>query len=101
MNLASKKPQRPVYLCQQCGYQSGKWLGRCPGCGEWESLVEEMIDTRPATHSPLTQPVPLALAPDGDEERIGTGIEELDRVLGGGIVPGSVVLIGGEPGIGK
>ncbi|MDK9705449.1 MAG: DNA repair protein RadA [Desulforhopalus sp.] len=97
----SKKPPRPVYLCQQCGYQSGKWLGRCPGCGEWESLVEEIIDTRQPVASGYIPPVPLALAPDGDEERIGTGIEELDRVLGGGIVPGSVVLIGGEPGIGK
>ena len=48
MNITNKKLRRPVYLCQQCGYQSGKWLGRCPGCGEWESLVEEMIDTRPA-----------------------------------------------------
>lgn len=101
MNTMSKKPPRPVYLCQQCGYQSGKWLGRCPGCGEWESLVEEIIDTRQPVASGYIPPVPLALAPDGDEERIGTGIEELDRVLGGGIVPGSVVLIGGEPGIGK
>ena len=101
MNSTSKKPRRPVYLCQQCGHQSGKWLGRCPGCGEWESLVEEIIDIRQLPPGSYAQPVALAMAPDGDEERIGTGMEELDRVLGGGIVPGSVVLIGGEPGIGK
>lgn len=101
MNNLNKKPPRPVYLCQQCGYQSGKWLGRCPGCGEWESLVEELVDTRQPATTGYIAPVPLALAPDGDEERISTGMEELDRVLGGGIVPGSVVLIGGEPGIGK
>ena len=101
MNSTNKKLRRPVYLCQQCGHQSGKWLGRCPGCGEWESLVEEVIDIRQLPPGSYAQPVPLAMAPDGDEERISTGMEELDRVLGGGIVPGSVVLIGGEPGIGK
>ena len=101
MNITSKKQRRPVYLCQQCGYQSGKWLGRCPQCGEWESLAEEIVDIRQPVLSLASHPVPLFMAPDGDEERITTGIGELDRVLGGGIVPGSVVLIGGEPGIGK
>lgn len=101
MNITSKKQPRPFYLCQQCGYQSGKWLGRCPECGAWESLVEEVIDIRKPVPTSSAQPLPLFMAPDGDEERIGTGIGELDRVLGGGIVPGSVVLIGGEPGIGK
>ncbi|MGB3210670.1 MAG: DNA repair protein RadA [Desulforhopalus sp.] len=101
MNLKSKKQNRPVFVCQQCGYQSGKWLGRCPGCDEWESLVEEIVSPTEVIIPPSSQPVPLYLAPDGDEERISTKIEELDRVLGGGIVPGSVVLIGGEPGIGK
>jgi DNA repair protein RadA/Sms len=101
MNLAGKKQRRLMYLCQQCGYQSGKWLGRCPGCGEWESLVEEIIDIRQPTISASSQPMPLALAPEDDEERVSSGIEELDRVLGGGIVPGSVILIGGDPGIGK
>ncbi|EKD34531.1 MAG: hypothetical protein ACD_75C02298G0001, partial [uncultured bacterium] len=71
MNIISKKQPKPVYLCQQCGYQSGKWLGRCPECGAWESLVEEVIDLRPAALSSFTQPLPLYLAPDGDEERIG------------------------------
>ena len=101
MNLAGKKQRRLMYLCQQCGYQSGKWLGRCPGCGEWESLVEEVIDIRQPIISTSSQPMPLAMAPEDDEERVSSGIEELDRVLGGGIVPGSVILIGGEPGIGK
>lgn len=101
MNLKSKKQNRPVFICQQCGYQSGKWLGRCPGCGEWESLLEEIITPDAVVLGPSSQPQPLYLAPDGDEERISTHIDELDRVLGGGIVPGSVVLIGGEPGIGK
>lgn len=101
MNLKSKKQNRPVFVCQQCGYQSGKWLGRCPGCDEWESLIEEVIPPDVVVLRSSSQPQPLYLAPDGDEERISTHIDELDRVLGGGIVPGSVVLIGGEPGIGK
>ena len=101
MNTIKKKQPKSVYICQQCGYKSRKWLGRCSQCGEWESLVEEVVTTgQKGTHS-FAEPVPLHLAPDGDEERINTGIEELDRVLGGGVVPGSVVLIGGEPGIGK
>ncbi len=100
MSIISKKKNRPVYECHKCGYQSVKWLGRCPECGEWESLAERKIISPGITHS-YTEPVPLHMAPDGDEERISTDIEELDRVLGGGIVPGSVVLIGGEPGIGK
>jgi len=101
MNIKSKKQNRPVFVCRQCGYQSGKWLGRCPGCNEWESLVEEMPTPQAPVLPSSSQPQPLYLAPDGDEQRINTHIEELDRVLGGGIVPGSVVLIGGEPGIGK
>lgn len=101
MKELTKKQKRPIYRCRQCGYQSGKWLGRCPGCGEWESLIEEEIETGPSFSAATTRPVPLALAPEGDEARLATGLEELDRVLGGGIVPGSVVLIGGEPGIGK
>lgn len=100
MSRVSKKQNRPIYECHKCGYQSVKWLGRCPECGEWESLAERKIVPKGSSRS-FTEPVPLYLAPDGDEERISTGIEELDRVLGGGIVPGAVVLIGGEPGIGK
>ncbi|WP_456386763.1 DNA repair protein RadA [Desulfolithobacter sp.] len=91
-----------VFICGQCGYESRKWLGRCPDCGEWGSLVEErrpgkVRKTRgsQASMQPLTEAVP------GEQERLVTGIGELDRVLGGGIVPGSLVLIGGDPGIGK
>jgi len=101
MNITSKKASRPVFVCQQCGYQSGKWLGRCPGCDEWESLVEEIVAPKGSGLGMVAQPQPLYLAPEGDEERLSTHLDELDRVLGGGIVPGSVVLIGGEPGIGK
>jgi DNA repair protein RadA/Sms len=101
MSLKNKKKSKSVFSCRECGYQSVKWLGRCPGCGEWESFVEELVQSaRPGT-SVASKPVALHLAPDGDEERMATRIEELDRVLGGGVVPGSVVLIGGEPGIGK
>lgn len=96
----SQKKKRSVYICQQCGYQSGKWLGRCPGCGQWESLVEEIHES-PVSSGSVTLPLPLIDTPEEDEERIPSTIGELDRVLGGGIVPGSVVLIGGEPGIGK
>ncbi len=101
MNIKSKKQHRPVFVCQHCGQQSGKWLGRCPGCNEWESLVEEIIIPHTSLSGTLSQPQPLYLTPDENEERTSTHIDELDRVLGGGIVPGSVVLIGGEPGIGK
>lgn len=101
MNIKSKKQDKSVFICKQCSYKSRKWLGRCPQCGEWESLLEEVVQKKNAPLSSASKPVPLHLAPDGDEERMSTGIEELDRVLGGGVVPGSVILIGGEPGIGK
>jgi len=101
MSAISKKKKKPIYICRECGYQSVKWLGRCPECGEWESLEEEKIVLSSRAGRSFAEPQPLHMAPDGDEERISTGIDELDRVLGGGIVPGSVVLIGGEPGIGK
>ncbi|MCS6803920.1 MAG: DNA repair protein RadA [Acidobacteriota bacterium] len=101
------KGQKTVYSCQQCGYQSPKWLGKCPDCGEWNSFVEE----RP-TYSPpdsakrgqrLSGAVPVAYhqIESQDDVRVTSGIVEFDRVLGGGIVPGSLVLVGGDPGIGK
>ncbi len=101
MASINKKKASTLYICQQCGYQSIKWLGRCPDCGSWESLVEEAPRKNPGMKKTTFRAIPLAEAPDGDEERISTNIEELDRVLGGGIVMGSVILIGGEPGIGK
>ncbi|WP_136796089.1 DNA repair protein RadA [Desulfosediminicola ganghwensis] len=103
MTIIANTKQKAVYVCRECGYLSRKWLGRCLDCGEWDSM-DEQIQAEPKSKvvlSPTDKPVPLHLAPDGDEERATTGIAELDRVLGGGIVPGSVTLIGGEPGIGK
>ncbi|MDX9895210.1 MAG: DNA repair protein RadA [Desulfofustis sp.] len=91
-----------AFVCRECGHQSGRWLGRCPGCGQWECMVEEEVvgAGRSRSHE-YVEPQPLTMAPDGDHQRIVIGVSELDRVLGGGIVPGSVILIGGDPGIGK
>jgi DNA repair protein RadA/Sms len=101
MSTLGKKKNTIDYICTNCGYQSIKWLGRCPQCDQWESF-EEKITSPAATKSRVkVEPQPLHSAPDGEEERILTGIEELDRVLGGGVVPGQVVLLGGDPGIGK
>ncbi|MBW1980017.1 MAG: DNA repair protein RadA [Deltaproteobacteria bacterium] len=93
------------YVCQECGFRSPKWLGRCPGCSQWNSLLEEKIDAQhPAQLLPAAtveaEPLDGRTAGQGPR-RLSTGIDELDRVLGGGVVAGSVVLIGGEPGIGK
>ena len=101
MNTVSRKKSQTVFSCSSCGYQSIKWLGRCPECQEWESFVQETTGPLKTDKLGPLSPVPLHLAPDGEEERIATSIGELDRVLGGGIVPGSLVLIGGDPGIGK
>ena len=86
------------YACTECGYSAGRWFGKCPGCNAFGSLVEEM----PAAAKPATRPV-LRLVDVNAEEahRIPTGVPELDRVLGGGLVPASLVLVGGEPGVGK
>jgi DNA repair protein RadA/Sms len=101
---------KTVFSCQECGAQSQKWLGRCPECGAWNTLVEERAAEAPAPTSDLAKRYSLAAAvgpqlyADIDTvvaERLTTGIDEFDRVLGGGVVPGSLVLIGGEPGIGK
>ena len=105
--------QKTVFACQECGAQSPKWLGRCADCGAWNSLVEERPLPPAATAGAAAGGAPrysLAAAAgpqlyaDIDTvvaERLSTGIGEFDRVLGGGVVPGSLVLIGGEPGIGK
>jgi DNA repair protein RadA/Sms len=92
-----------VFACSSCGHESPKWHGRCPGCGEWNTLAEEKtVSARTSTRSGrAAKPVPLREIEAEHVARIGTGIAELDRVLGGGLVPGSLVLIGGSPGIGK
>lgn len=95
-----------AFFCQSCGYESAKWLGQCPGCREWNTFVEEPVDkgskSGKMTFAPgRAAPVMLKDITGGESERISSGIGEFDRVLGGGIVKGSLVLIGGDPGIGK
>ncbi|MBX2991149.1 MAG: DNA repair protein RadA [Bacteroidetes bacterium] len=96
------------YVCQSCAYESPRWIGKCPNCDEWNTFVEEITDRSKPTRSRhssiiknVSAPVPLVELKVADEPRLSTGIPEFDRVLGGGIVAGSVVLIGGDPGIGK
>ena len=101
---------KTAYFCQSCGYESAKWLGKCPSCGQWNTFVEEIIE-KTATSVPtwktetssrkLSKPSKVDEIQSSVERRILTGDKELDRVLGGGLVEGSLVLIGGEPGIGK
>ncbi len=96
--------QKTVFVCQNCGQESAKWLGRCPSCNSWNSLVEEIrtkAKESKRSSGKTTQPVLLSKIPLIDKLRQPTKIKELDQVLGGGIVPGSIILIGGEPGIGK
>ncbi|MCQ9207936.1 MAG: DNA repair protein RadA [Omnitrophica bacterium] len=96
---------KTVFVCSACGYQSAKWLGRCPDCNNWNTLVEEaqVRESRPSRYqfSPASPPQSLLDVPTSEEMRQPTQIKELDRILGGGIVSGSVILVGGEPGIGK
>ncbi|MEL6824461.1 MAG: ATPase domain-containing protein [Calditrichota bacterium] len=95
---------RRIFICKSCGYESSKWLGKCPNCSAWNSFVEEEVvpDKSGAKRKPRTAPIPLKEVPRADEStRIRCGLEEFDRVLGGGIFPASVVLLAGEPGIGK
>ncbi|MBP3489313.1 MAG: DNA repair protein RadA [Roseburia sp.] len=100
------KGKTTVYFCQNCGYESAKWMGQCPGCREWNTFVEELIDKKnigkgKAADSETAKAVPLSQIEMTQDKRISTEIKELDRVLGGGIVQGSLVLVGGDPGIGK
>jgi DNA repair protein RadA/Sms len=102
---------RTVFACQACGFESSKWLGRCPDCGEWNSFVEERQAAPPppgrgrpsqlGLPGGTSRPKAFDAVDAGEEARVPSGIDEFDRVLGGGLVPGSLVLIGGEPGIGK
>src|SRR3954467_10148704 len=94
-----------IFVCAQCGHQSAKWHGRCPGCEEWNTMAEERPAASPAGGAKRSgralKPIPLSEVQAPAVRRMRTGIGELDRVLGGGLVPGSLVLIGGAPGIGK
>ncbi|MBO5017030.1 MAG: AAA family ATPase, partial [Bacteroidaceae bacterium] len=101
--------EKTVYVCTNCGQDSPKWVGKCPSCGQWNTYVEQVVrkESPAARHGAAvlgtTQNKPLTLndIQGGEEPRINMHDEELNRVLGGGLVPGSLVLLGGEPGIGK
>ena len=100
------KAKSNVFFCQECGYESSKWMGQCPGCRAWNSFVEEPVvkssgKSAGKLGSGTAKPVTLEEIETSETERISSGMAELDRVLGGGIVPGSLVLVGGDPGIGK
>lgn len=94
---------KTVFICQECGYETAKWLGKCPECNTWNSLIEEYEkkELKSANNKIISVPKRLADVKIIEEDRIKSGISELDRVLGGGIVEGSLVLVGGDPGIGK
>jgi DNA repair protein RadA/Sms len=102
--MAKKKTK---FMCQECGYETAKWLGKCPGCGAWNSFVEEFVITGKANNRSISsgsssnKPESIHSIKRGEEARIPTNSKEFNRVLGGGIVPGSLILIGGDPGIGK
>lgn len=98
------KKAKTVYFCQECGYESAKWMGQCPACKTWNTFVEEQVETKVGgakAKKALASPMNIIEVSTKEEERIPTRIEELDRVLGGGIVKGSLSLVGGDPGIGK
>lgn len=98
---------KTVFVCSECGYETPKWAGKCPGCGEWNTMVEDVRLPQRSVVSAAPRPahtfsaIPLSQINAADEHRFVTGISELDRVLGGGIVKGSVILLSGDPGIGK
>jgi len=100
-----KKQQKTAFFCQNCGYESPKWVGKCPGCGEWNRFAEEptkATDSRvPPEYQLNEKPRSIDTVEADDKARLKTGLEEMDRVLGGGIVAGSAILVGGDPGIGK
>lgn len=106
----SKGKTASVFFCQNCGYESSKWMGQCPGCREWNTFVEEAAERKPhagvaafksAGRGAAAVPSVLTEISIREEDRLSTGMVELDRVLGGGIVQGSLILVGGDPGIGK
>ena len=102
------KSKKTIFFCQNCGYESSKWMGQCPGCHEWNTFVEEVTERRAGASGRAAKsggkelkPMPLSQVSVTHTERMTTGMDELDRVLGGGLVRGSLVLVGGDPGIGK
>jgi DNA repair protein RadA/Sms len=106
--MATKTKQKTAYFCKSCGNEFAKWMGQCPACSEWNTLIEELVikdkSTRSAvgTHNPDARKAQVLSEVSAEHtERISSKSSELDRVLGGGLVPGSVILLGGEPGIGK
>ena len=95
---------KSIFVCQECGYESSGWMGKCPACLQWNTFVEERQENTSKSTVPLEgalKPVSLGEIRNGNEERSHTGMKELDRVLGGGVVRGSLILVGGDPGIGK
>ena len=102
---------KKAFFCQNCGYESVKWIGQCPSCNQWNSFVEEIIQKEPAknngwehyheTSERTNKTIQLNEIKNSEEKRLLTTDDELNRVLGGGIVPGSIILVAGEPGIGK
>lgn len=100
----ARAKEKSVFFCQKCGYESAKWLGKCPGCGQWNTFVEELVSKQKKDSSrttPSVEAVALHEISYDDMLRIDTGIQELNRVLGGGMVPGALMLLAGDPGIGK
>ena len=103
------KAKTTAFFCKECGYESAKWMGQCPACGEWNTLVEEPVAPKSGSSSQARRPGPLIKSKPAllseisieEKDRVTTGYQELDRVLGGGVVSGSLVLVGGDPGIGK
>src|SRR5690554_2393122 len=90
------------YICDECGYNSSKWMGRCPQCSSWNSFQEEILVDRKGNNTVIkNEALSISQVKSGEHTRYKTGIQELDRVLGGGIVSGSLILLGGAPGIGK
>ena len=100
---------KTIYVCNECGYETSSWMGKCAGCGAWNTLTEQQVEpassggggARARSRTPFTAPLPVGAIEKEETPYISTGIAELDRVLSGGLVAGGVVLIGGEPGVGK